>query len=93
MKIFQMNAYEWWAADSLEEAIAGYKDEYGLDQKDIEEDSPTEITDKEYDALGYWYSVEDRENNLDPDLSFREQLKIMAQGGEKTPCLFASNQS
>lgn len=89
MKIFSMNDCDWMAAPTLEEAKAAYlKDVYGVNSTNDEGDAfddPGEISETQYDKLLF----HDDDGKV---RSFREQLQLMIERGDKFPVLFASTE-
>jgi hypothetical protein len=53
MKVYRINDYEWWLANSLEEAIADVRQIYGKDFVHEQLDNPRECTNEEMDRLKY----------------------------------------
>lgn len=91
IKIFMLNDYEWWAAETLQQAIDAYQKDYQLTDSDIEGDRPyfSELSDEAMDTLTFADDLEDKDS---PTRSFREQLSILVESGNTFPCLFAATE-
>lgn len=85
IKVYALNDCDWWAASSLEEAIADWKAETGL--TDDELDDPHELTDAEMDR----YKLID-EDNSEKKETFREALNREIAEGANFPCFFATTE-
>lgn len=86
MKIFRLNEYEWWAAETLEEAKQACLEETGLDESEAFED-PCELSSEELDALIF---VDD-EGPERRTIPFRQALDELISKGQKFPCIFATS--
>jgi hypothetical protein len=84
MKVFAMNDFDWWAAETLEEAKLGYLKERGMEEADGPFDDPHELDEE---AMNHFQFNED-----DGKRSFREQLERMVSSGQKFPAFFASTE-
>ena len=90
MKVFRINDYEWYAAETLDEAIAEAVRMSGL-PADEAADDPVEITEKEMDQLTFFDDMSDPESSQ--TRSFREQLQKMIDDGTKFPAYFAGTEA
>jgi hypothetical protein len=86
MKVFMLNDYEWWAAESLEEAISACMMQCGLSREEAyDENSMGELPDSEMERLQF----------MDDDgvqRSFKEQLQFMIDDSYPFPCIFATTE-
>lgn len=89
MKIFRLNEYDWYAAETLEEAIAGYKELTGVGDDGV--DDPWELDDEELDRLKFHFT-DDNEQSTGVVMSFRDALAKRIADGEKFPYFFASTE-
>lgn len=85
VKIFQVNDYEYWAGETLEETTKACLEEWGMEEEALDE--PHEITDEEMDTL----TVTDDEGPERRTIPFRQALNELVAGGQEFPCLFAAN--
>ena len=86
-RVFRMDDYDWWIARSLEEAKASYKNEVGVDDKDIED--ARELTEEELDRLHY-VDVDEGERPVKKSRrTFRAELAQRIAAGLSKPELFA----
>jgi len=94
VRVFKLNQADWYAAETIEEAIQCAADHWcggslmELIVSGMVED-PGELKDAEMDSLKHHG---DEDNRLDPPLSFSLWLKAMIAKGEKFPCFFASSE-
>lgn len=100
IKIFNMNDYDWYAAETVEDALKEMAETLscGTDPDDIAEmrreyqvKNPVELTDEDMDRLKYIDTDENDDPEGDPR-TFREQLAKMISEGDKFPCMFASTE-
>jgi hypothetical protein len=84
LKIFQLNEYEWWTAETLEDALEVACEESGLSLEEVS-DSPTELTDDELDKLKFFYDPYSK----DEFCTFRERFEYLSKNGKLEPGLFA----
>ena len=84
LQIFKMNDYDWYAAESVEDALKAMEADRG---EDYGEDAPVELSEADLDRLKYF-----DEDGI-PVRTFREQLAKMIAEGEKFPCLFATTEN
>jgi len=82
MKVFSLNDYEWYAAETLEEAIAAEMKDTGLPRDEVVDGFEGELTEEQMDTLRY--HDEDGQSR-----TFREHLQRMQEEGVEFPCLFA----
>jgi hypothetical protein len=96
IKIFMMNESDWYAAESVEDALKAMAEHNGYNatpesitalQVEFEVFHPVEMQDKELDLLIYEYEDENGEQVV---RTFREQLAQMIDTKQKFPCFFAS---
>lgn len=85
MKIYKLNEYEWWAADSLEEAKQACLKQTGMDESEAIED-PYELSEEEMDNL-FFIDDEGPERRT---ITFQQALDELMSRGQKFPCIFAS---
>ena len=95
IKIFAMNDCDWYAAESVEDALKAMAEVWSYKttpegitamQQDFSADHPEELHDKELDLLNY------RDEDEISVRTFREQLAQMIADGQKFPCFFASTE-
>lgn len=85
MKIYAMNDCDWVAAESLDEAIAFYKEWVNDDDECLED--PGEVIDSEMDRLIF------TDEDYHTKRTFREELVLLEANPEvKFPLLFASTE-
>jgi hypothetical protein len=85
LKVFKLNDYDWWAAETLEAAIADYRRDTGVDADELAD--ARELTDAELDRLRF----------RDPDTrkilnTFRAELEALNRAGVAGPVMFASTE-
>lgn len=88
MKIFKVNDCDWFAAETLEEALECARRECGYDDDSFED--PYELDDEELDRLQYQFT-DDYDKPLQT-MSFRAALAKRIADGEKFPYMFASTE-
>lgn len=86
MKLFKLNEYEWWAAETLEEAKQACLKETGLDESEAFED-PYELDGTELDTLMFT----DDEGPEKRVIPFRQALNELIARGQNFPCIFATS--
>lgn len=86
IKVFRLNDWEWWAADTLEAAIAHWKQRSGLTDEELEE--PRELTADEMAKLEY---VE-HEDDPPTRRSFAAELAQRVAAGLEFPQPFATTE-
>jgi hypothetical protein len=100
MKIFAMNDCDWYAADTVEDALKAMAEEVGCEttpegitamREDFDVDDPGEISDESMDVLIYTDDSELPEGQI-INRTFREQLAKMIADGCKFPCFFATTE-
>ena len=96
LKIYNVNEVEWYVALSEAQLIAYMKQEYGDGWGETDDDEIIELTDEDLDKLTFFDDIDDSKDpaNADPshNRTFREQLKIVEESGEKIPCMFATSE-
>lgn len=96
VKIWQINACEWWiGAGTPEQILSAYMAETGLSHEEAtgdEDDLPRELTDEEIDRLKYVDCEEDEAPLPETTRTFREQMQREIDAGTAMPCLFASTE-
>jgi hypothetical protein len=92
IKVFKLNDYEWWAAASLAEAIADWKQWTGFGDEEAAEnlDDPRELSDEEMDRLQFAHTEED--DTPYRKQSFRAELAEQIAAGETFPGFFATTE-
>jgi len=88
IKIFKLNDCDWFAAETLEEAIECAKRECGYDADSF--DDPYELGDDDLDRLQFQFTDDD-DKPLET-MSFRDALAKRIADGEQFPYLFASTE-
>ena len=95
IKVFRMNDFDWWAADSLDSAKAGYMAEgYGQDEETAF-DNPYELSPEQMQTHTMKEFDEDWDYERDPDgddPTFQDCLDLMIRKGDSFPCVFASTE-
>ena len=86
MKVFAMNDWDWWAAETLEEAKGAYWREMGIE--DADEDFLDDAHELDEEEMNHFQFNDDDGTKR----SFREQLKNMIASGAKFPAFFASTE-
>jgi len=96
LKIYNVNEDEWYVALSEAQLIAYLKQEYGEGWGETIDDVIIELIDEELDNYTFFDDMDDSKDpaNANPshNRTFREQLKIVEESGEKIPCMFAINE-
>lgn len=91
MKIFRLNDCEWWMAETLEEAIAGYTEMMGPSDDDYF-DEAHEIPESDYDRLKFHGERRNERGQMEEHIStFREEMNRLVALG-KTSCYFATTE-
>lgn len=85
VKVFALNDYDWWAAETLEEAKAAYLNETGMKEADEPFDDPHELDEV---AMNHFRFREEDGTTR----TFREQLEKMVSNGQDFPAFFASTE-
>ena len=88
IKVWEVNACDWMAAATVEEATAKHK-KLGMDCDD-DPIEPHPLTEEDMQRL--IFQDEDDTTRAVTRRSFREQLDKMIAEGEKFPCFFASTE-
>jgi len=90
INIYKMNEEDWYAAESLDDAIEERRRDVGEDQLSAElaEFKPRQLTDEELVSLEYV----DIEADPIERRSFRDQLQREIEQGVKFPRLFATTE-
>jgi len=83
VKIFQMNEYDWYLAETAGQASAHYNFDYG--PLNEEENQPRELDEKELESTFFTY-----ESGV--KLSFADRLKCMIELGDTAPQFFATTE-
>lgn len=86
IKIFKLNDCDWYAANTLEEAIAQCAEDTGIPKEEVADDA-YEVGDHHLDEL--IFKDEDRP---DEEITFRQELQRMIDAGTKFPAMFASTE-
>jgi len=80
MKIFKLNDYEWWFAETLKDAYKEAQRQTGVSEQEQRQDSePEEVPESKWDekTIG-------RESLHDPNkISYREALALVTSSGAK----------
>lgn len=84
MKIFKLNEYEWWCAETMTAAILAACQESGLSEDETIDD-PYEVGPEELAQTKFFYEDGDRTKSR----SMAEQLEIDRAAGRRMPYLFA----
>lgn len=92
VKIFKLNACDWYAAVNMESAIQQIIFDSGNAREDCVDSSCHELTDEELDRLQFMDDIEIDEDAEDGSRSFLEQLELMIDRGDSFPCLFATTE-
>lgn len=82
-RVYRLNDCDWWVARTLDEAIADYRRECGVD---VCIEGEHELTEQELDRL--MYCDEDCKKRI----PFRQALKNMVDAGLSKPEMFASTE-
>jgi hypothetical protein len=100
MKIFAMNDCDWYAAETLEDALKAMAKNLACEatdegiaemRNDFDVDEPVELTDEDMDRLKFREEEEDGTLGV-AMLTFREKLDEMIADGDEFPCFFASTE-
>ena len=86
MKIFRLNDYDWWIAETQEQAIADYIKDVGLSEEETI-DNPGELNEKQLNS----YIFTDNEIANTPQRTFKEELQRRINAGA-TSEMFASTE-
>jgi len=81
IKVFQMNDYDWYLAETAEEAFAQYNADCG--PLDKEENQPRELSQEELSKTIFTYETGVK-------MPFAVRLKCMIERGDINPQLFAT---
>lgn len=85
MKIFQLNDYEWWFAETLAEAYAEAERQTGVSEKEQREDfEPIEIPESDWDKPDQIRLEEDGKPEYG---SYRDVLELVTCDGSKAGLL------
>lgn len=86
MKVFMLNEYEWWAAETLEEAISACIEQEGISRNEAYDESyARELSDEAMESTKFY----DDDGNV---FTFKERLEAMIEAGCSFPCPFASTE-
>lgn len=88
IKIFAMNECDWMAAETVEDALREYKENYSGEE--FENGEPIELDDETMERAKYQETDED-ESVLET-ISFREKLDRMIREGVQFPAFFATTE-
>lgn len=80
--VFQINEAEWWAAESLEDALTASSRETGIPIDEIEDDYTRALSYSEMRDLKFKHEDGRKE-------SFEDHLKSLISSGQEFPCIFA----
>ena len=83
IKIFMVDEYDWYAAETEEDAIKKAMEELELEKDDF--DRNTEVSEEKMNNLIFLEEDEPRK-------TFRKKLNEMIVAGEKFPCFFATSE-
>ena len=86
VKIYKVSAYDWFAAESANDAMECAKGVLSYDDDEYYKD-PVEVSESKMDTLIF---VEDDDHNTYK--AFRKKLDEMCSTGHKFPCFFASTE-
>jgi hypothetical protein len=86
MKIFKINDCDWYAAETMEEAIRQCSEDTGIPVGEVE-DGAYQVADDALDIL--IFRDEDRPEE---EITFRDELQRMVDAGTEFPCAFASTE-
>lgn len=89
MKIFSIDDCEWFAAETLEDAIQCACTDYDYNEDNALSD-PRELTDEEMETFQFTFT--DKDDQPTEVMSFRAALAKRIADGESFPCLFASTE-
>lgn len=88
IKLFQLDDYDTWAAESLEQAIAAAREEFGEGSYEDAEQDAVEIPRERWDTL----KVRIDEDGELPPITYAEALADMVKEGKRFPLLFCSTE-
>jgi len=89
MNIYQLNDYEWYAAETFEAAVVFAMDNCGVSREEAYDESYGDepLDDADLDGLMFFDDIENKETCQ--KRTFREHLALMVQAGAEFPCFFA----
>ena len=88
MKVFKMNCNEYFAAETIEEALLEMMRLTGDSKDQCLDDTAHELTEEEMNSLTVVVDID--ENTLRADkITFREYLDLLIQENTNFPCFFA----
>lgn len=85
IKLFQVNDCEWYAAETIKQAVECAEQIYDCTVED-----PREVTEEEMDRL-HFLKMED-DDNPGEQITFRQRLQEMIDAGESFPEFFATSE-
>jgi hypothetical protein len=100
IKIFAMNDCDWYAAESVEDALKAMAEVFSYKttpegiadmREGLDVENPGEISDESMDSLIFTDDSDLPEGQI-VKRTFREQLAQMIADGQKFPCFFASTE-
>lgn len=80
VKVWRINDYEWWAAESFNELVGAYTRETGLTYEEAFEE-PRQITNEEMDRLSYYVQDGEFKGVKEGNITFRQALGLMLDRG------------
>jgi hypothetical protein len=90
VKVFRLNEYEWYAAETLESAIGEAVRITGVPADEVDDDA-RELTEEEMDSLVFYDNMEDQEAS--ETRTFREQLDRLIETETEFPTFFAGTEA
>ncbi|MGC4030234.1 MAG: hypothetical protein QM754_00600 [Tepidisphaeraceae bacterium] len=88
LKVFQINEYEWYVAESIFDAVKAAMDDSGLPFDEACDDELGEVTHADMERLKFCSN----EDGDEEPLTFTEQLARVNKADPSTPRLFASTE-
>lgn len=88
IKIFQLNDSDWFAAETLEQAIDCAKREFDYSDEQIED--PFELDEADLDRL--LFTQTDEQDRKIATVSFRAELQRRIDAGDEFPYMFATSE-
>ena len=90
IKIFRVNDYEWYAAETLESAIAKAVEMSGLPADEAADEDASAISEGEMDTLVFYDDMYHK--NESKTRTFRDQLKLIIDKKVEFPTFFAGTE-
>lgn len=91
VKVFRLNDYEWYAAETLESATGEALRVTGVSPDEAADEFAGELTEEEMDRLIFYDNMEDQEAS--ETRTFREQLDRLIDAGTEFPVFFAGTEA